>query len=315
MRIALWTLLTLFAACPSLLARDIHVNNISGDDRFLGYSQHASSTKTGPVRTIAKALRVAKKGDRVVLANTGIPYKESITLQGTLNSGFPDAPFRLVGNGATLDGSAPVPAEGWKHYRDNVFRFRPSRMQYQQLFKDDVPVARVVVEKGAYALPKLEPLTWCLYNGHVYFCVEDGQLPRFYNLSYSSLPVGITLYKVRHVVVRDLVVQGFQIDGVNAHDSAFSVELINVTARGNGRSGISIGGASRATLNTCLAGSNGVAQLRTEGWSNTEVQDSDLLAESAPSIVRDGGRVIVDSVEFHGDVLEKDIVPGDMAEE
>jgi hypothetical protein len=315
MRIALWTLLALFVVCPSLMARDIFVNNISGNDRFRGYSETASSTKTGPVRTIAKALRIAKTGDRVVLANTGIPYRESITLQGTLNSGFLDSPFRLVGNGAILDGSAPVPVDRWEHYRDNVFRFRPSRMQYQQLFKDDVPIERVVVEKGAYALPKLEPLTWCLFKGHVYLRVEDGRLPRFYDLSYSSLPVGITVYKVRHVVIRDLVVQGFQVDGVNAHDSAFSTDLINVTARGNGRSGISVGGASRVRVNTCLAGSNGVAQLRTEGWSKADVRDSDLLADTAPAIMRDGGRVIVDDVEFHGDVLEKDLVPGAMAEE
>ena len=52
------------------------------------------------------------------------------------------------------------------------------------------------------------------------------------------MPVGITLYKVRDVAIGDLTVQGFQLDGINAFDGAFDIQLSGVTCRGNGRSGI-----------------------------------------------------------------------------
>ena len=57
--------------------------------------------------------------------------------------------------------------------------------------------------------------------------------------------MGITLYEVRNVVIRDLIVQGFQLDGINAHDGVFDALLKKVTCRGNARSGICVGGASR----------------------------------------------------------------------
>lgn len=73
----------------------------------------------------------------------------------------------------------------------------------------------------------------------------------------ASQTVGITLYQVLNVEIQDLVVQGYQLDGVNAHDSAFNVKLVGLTCRGNGRSGISIGGALRVELEACLVGNNG----------------------------------------------------------
>jgi hypothetical protein len=107
------------------------------------------------------------------------------------------------------------------------------------------------------------------------------------------LPVGITLYEVRHVVIRDLIVQGFQLDGINAHDGVFGASFIGVTCRGNARSGISVGGASRVRVEGCVVGNNGAAQVRTEGYSHTRVINSHLLDNTAPPVVREGGTVHV----------------------
>jgi hypothetical protein len=90
------------------------------------------------------------------------------------------------------------------------------------------------------------------------------------------------MYEVRHVVIRDLIVQGFQLDGINAHDGVFDALLKRVTCRGNARSGISIGGASRVQIDECLVGGNGEAQLRTEGYSHTRLVSSRLLSDTAP---------------------------------
>jgi len=93
--------------------------------------------------------------------------------------------------------------------------------------------------------------------------------------------------------VRDLVVQGFQLDGVNAHDGVQGATLAGLNCRGNGRSGISIGGASRVRIESCLVGNNGAAQVRTEGACHAQLVGCDLLDNTAPKIVRDGGKVVV----------------------
>jgi hypothetical protein len=116
-------------------------------------------------------------------------------------------------------------------------------------------------------------------------------LPDSYDVQYSDLTVGVTLYEVRNVVIRDLIVQGFQLDGINAHDSVFDTVLREVTCRGNARSGISIGGASRVRLENCLLGDNGDAQVRTEGYSHTHIVDCEILDNTAPALKRDGGKV------------------------
>ncbi|MFV1963839.1 MAG: right-handed parallel beta-helix repeat-containing protein [Pirellulaceae bacterium] len=274
-----------------LFARDIYVDNVRGDDARDGSSPAVQGRLAGPCRTIGRALQRANNGDRIVLANNrGEAYRESVTLQAGRHSGLPNRPFTLDGNGAVLDGSQPVPPRAWQHVQGHVFRYRPPGMSYQVLYLDDKPAKRAAVSLGE-GLPDLAPLQWCLYQRHIYFRAEKNRLPRHYDLAYTGLPVGITLYEVRHVVVRDLIIQGFQLDGINAHDSVFDAELVGLTCRGNGRSGISIGGASRVDITACLVGDNGAAQVRTEGFSHTRIRNCDLIETSAPALLREGGEV------------------------
>jgi hypothetical protein len=238
------------------------------------------------------------RGDQIVLANTGVPYRESITLEGGRHSGYPSRPFVIRGNGAILDGSWQVPVAAWEHFRADIFRFQPHRTAYQQLFLDAVPVPRVKLAPDANNVADLEPLTWCLFNRQIYFRPEKDKLPPYYNLSCAGWQTGITLYKCERVLIENLIVQGFQLDGINAHEGVFHSQLIGVTARGNGRSGISIGGASRVKLDTCVVGNNGAAQVRTEGWSTTELVDCDLIDNTAPGLVRDAGRVTINGVKL-----------------
>ena len=283
-RVAFSAFFFCWAILSSASARDVYVNNVAGDDARDGSSPTMVGTQGGPCRTIGRALRLAKNGDRVVLADTGEPYRESITLQAGRHSGVANRPFELVGNGAVLDGSQPVPKGAWTFVSGEVFRFQPPRMSHQILYLDGRPAKRRRVEPGE-SLPKLGPLEWCLYDRYVYFRPEKDKLPRQYALSYTALRVGITIYEARHVIVRDLVVQGFQLDGVNAHDGVDQGALVGLTCRGNGRSGISIGGASRVKIVACLVGDNGAAQVRTEGFSHTQIVNCDLLDNTAPTLV------------------------------
>ena len=135
MRTACWVV---FVACLLLrqaAARDIFVDNLGGDDKCSGLHTRPQADASGPVRTIAKALRPAQAGDHVVLAKSAQPYHECVSLVGTRHSGAGRLmPFVLDGNGAVLDGSTPIPVEGWSFYRDNIFRFRPQATSGPILF-------------------------------------------------------------------------------------------------------------------------------------------------------------------------------------
>jgi hypothetical protein len=148
--------------------------------------------------------------------------------------------------------------------------------------------------KNDEPLPDLKPLEWCMWRQAIHFCVEDNAAPRSYNLSYAAHPVGITLYEVHGAIVTNLIVQGFQIDGVNAHDGARDCSLVSLVCRGNGRSGISIGGASRVDIRGCTLGNNVVTQLRVEGKAQAKVEQSKLLETRVPTYQIDGGRLWID---------------------
>lgn len=307
---------------PVTLARDIFVNNRSGDDRFTGRQRETSPDGTGPVRTIEKALRLAQQGDRIQVENTGEPYRESLSLMGSRHSGYLQQPFLLAGNGAVLDGSAPVPADAWEHYGavrasaqtsdgsktsgvwKSVFRFQPPRVQYQQLFLNGRPVPRVAAAAAADEPPKLDPLQWCLHRGYIYFAVERQKLPGDYPLSYASRPAGISLLAVQNVLIQDFTIQGFHLDGINALESCRMLRTLRVTCRGNGRSGIAVGGASLVDVDQCLLGDNGFAQLLTFPWSETHLRNSELVSNTAPAWVDHGGKVFRDGQEIRGGLDE-----------
>lgn len=301
MRNRLGVLVVAVAICAAVVpafSGDIYVDNVLGNDRSTGGRPEPG--EFAPVRTIAQALRLAQPGDRIVLANTGQPYRESISLVGSRHSGAAGRPFILLGNGAVLDGSAPVPAEAWQHYRGDVFRFQPPGTAFQQLLLGALPAVRVPGDHRAAEPPALRPLEWCLYRGNVFFAVQPGKLPDQYPLAYAHHSVGITLFHVDQVVIQDLVVQHFQLDGINVFNSARRVSLVRVTARGNGRAGVAIGGASLAAIDHCLLGNNGEAQLLTLPYSETYVYQGELLGNTAPGWVDAGGRAWFDGVAKSG---------------
>jgi hypothetical protein len=271
-------------------AADIYVDNLTGDDRRNGLEPKSYGVGNGPVRTITKALRLAQKGDRIFLTNNpGVPYRESIAISGGFHSGIATFPFQLIGNGATLDGSLSLAEAEWEFVTGETFRVRPPRGAHQRLFLNDQPAEFVASVGDARA--QLKPLQWTLLQGQIYFCCEKGKLPTSYNLSCCGLRTGITIYQVEDVVVTDLIVRGFQLDGVNAADTAFKTKLLGVVSQDNGRSGFTVAGASRVTLDQCTSAGNGNSQLRAEGYSQTTIRDCELNPASAPALVRDGGRV------------------------
>ncbi len=296
MRILLAVCIVSLVTASPLSARDIYVNNVGGDDHQLGNAPTSSSEESGPTRTIRRALKLARFGDRVILENTGQPYRECISLEGPENSGSKMTPFVLEGNGAILDGSLPVPTAAWQPVAGDVLAFQPPRTSFCLLLLDGELTGRQSgIDRRDYSL--LKPREWTLTERQILFRVEQNALPSDYELSYTALPVGVTLYGVRNVVIRNLFVQGYRIDGINAHDNAFEVALEDLTCRANGRSGISVGGASRVAVRRSVLRDNGTTQLRTEGWSHTRVVQSELVEGGQAAWIMDGGQLIIDGKE------------------
>jgi len=288
------------AVCSTnALADDIYVNNASGDDKFNGKPLTDSSANAGPVRTIKRALELAVRGDRIFIQKTAEPYRESLTIQGVKHSGTDYQPFRIVSDGAILDGTSSINPRSWEHYSGNIFRFMPELKSHQQLYLNGKPADRVIPQANNY-VPDLEAEQWALVDGWVYFCSDQQKLPTEYDLRYCKHQTGITLYEVHDVSIEGLTIQGFQLDGVNAHEAVENAAIRHCKIRGNGRSGLSVGGASRVTIATTLLGANGAAQVRSEGYCILDIKDCRLLESpnTGPAMDQQGGRIKVDGRDF-----------------
>ena len=283
--------LAFFASLSTACADDWYVDNIAGSDKQLG-------GMTGqPLKTIQQALLRAKPGDRIILKKTGEPYREQLSLIGPQNSGFRGRPFEIVGNGATLEGAEPIRGSDWEILGNNLFQYRPKRLSHQMLYLDDRPMEKGFVVGGD--LNQLKPLQWMQRDGWIVFRSEPGRGPYQYHLSCCARSVGITFYEAHDVLVTGLTVQGFQLDGLNVHDRAEQIAIENCVLRGNGRSGLSVGGAADATIASSLIGDNGRAQIRTEGFCRLLVDSCDIIEQAGRiPIENDGGKVVRDGISI-----------------
>jgi hypothetical protein len=269
----LYCFLALLLLGSSAIGREIIVDNVAGDDRFTGQQPRDPNGLAGAVRSIGHALQLAHGGDIIVLTKSDTPYRESVSLVGSRHSGTAQQPFMIRGNGAALDGSAPATAEMWENFKGAIFRLRGRPTGFAQLYLDGQLPPRVSVASTAKTLPNLQAGQWCLFGGQIYFCVEKNKLPGDYKLSYAKQQTGVTLFHVEHVRIVDLIVQRYQLDGINLNNSAREVSLVNVTCRGNGRSGIAVGGASLANVETSLLVSNGGREKGSELFFGSKTPD------------------------------------------
>lgn len=286
-RLATMWFFGLFATLSTVRADDWFVDNISGNDRSSGM------VEAQPLKTIQAALLRAHPGDRIILKKSAEPYREQISITGPNNSGLPGRPLEIVGNGAVLEGADPIRGTSWEVLGDDLFQYRPPQLSHQLLFLDGKPLEKF--PGPAAELPALQPLQWTQRDGWIVFRTEPGKAPYQYNLSCCRRTVGITLFQVHDVLIADLTVQGFQFDGVNAHDLTSEATVHSCVLRGNGRSGASAGGASKVTLASCLIGDNGQSQVRSEGYCRLTIDSCDILEQD--------GRIPLD---FQGGAIFRD---------
>ncbi len=243
--------LTLLAMCSVAHGGQIFVDNIAGDDRSDGTSNKKTSLEVGPVRTLERAMRLARFGDTVIISKTSKPYYGSLSLTGHRHSGSPQVPFRILGNGATLSGARSVPSELWKRHRDNVWSFEPTKKGRYLLLLDGEAVKRFPAQFTSHYPHGIEEGQFAVCMGRVFYRSPKGEQPGERAFAIAQGTTGVSLFGVRNVIIKDLKVENFRIDGLNAHDLCRNVLVENVTAIANGRAGMTVKGSAELVVRNC----------------------------------------------------------------
>ncbi len=280
-------------------AKTVYVNNTMGDDRFTGEREDFDVVEAGPVRTIKRATELARLGDTISLADTGVPYQECVSLTNKNASGInAEYPFILEGNGASLDGRVTVEHEKWEHFKEiyknvkdnppeyqgdifrlHVAKYYPNAVCYCMLFVDAMPIQNKSAEPMESPVGQLNELDAALFEGYLYFRPEKGKTPEDYKLEITALRTGITLNHVDHVVIRNLIVQGFQLDGISLANSATNVVIEQCTIRGNARAGLSVGWGSDVKAKRILTCANAFSEVLTLPYSRVKLEKSRLTGD------------------------------------
>lgn len=215
---------------------------------------------------------------------------KALPCKGGGNSGTASKPLQIIGNGAVLDGTVSLEEAPWEFVSGNRFRYSPRLKGTQILLLDGKLAKQIPATQNR--IPTLQAGEWTWFEGGFVLQSAPRMLPSGMRPACAGLSVGISLIDVHDVEISDLTLRGFQQDGLNAADNIRRTNLTNLTCEFNGRSGITIAGASRVLVDSCLCRHNGVAQFRTEGHCQVQLVENQFDPTSAPAMVNEGGQVL-----------------------
>ena len=297
LRLAILGLLTqLILAAQYASSAELYVNNEIGIDSCNGLSPVVTDQKTGPTRTIRRALELAKPADVVHVAPGSGPYFESLSLVGSRHSGVESLPFTIEARGATISGARRVPPDAWVEIAPGTWRFIPVRKGFAQLFLNQqrVPERVQTVDPNSKDIPLLQEHEWCYWKGSILYQQRSG-----YNSTPSRLPLefaydscGITLVDVEHVLIIGLHVERFRQDGINVHDRARNILLQDVELRDNGRAGLVTAGTSLVGARNSRITGNRLTQVLGLEKSWLELLDCKLDSDIGERTRSEGGTLL-----------------------
>ncbi len=278
--LSLGVLIALATAFPNgtVLAEVIYVDNFQGDDAFDGSTATPINPTDGPVKTIRRGLQLLRPGGSLSIANQGLPYYESMEIVGGKLSGGPLSPLVIEGNGAELNGSFPVPSTGWRNVGENLWQFTPFRKGSYLLIQDNKALPEIILPPNTRMLPEIPEGQWAAWKGSIYLRTSSLEVPAELNLWFAVRSMGVTLYEVHDVVVRNLKVRHFRMDGFNAHDRCKNVVLENITAEENGRTGVTAAGTSFITLQKPVIQNNGRHSVLITEKAGVQIDDETNVA-------------------------------------
>lgn len=283
--VAGWALSLLTAAAQ---ADVLYVNNRTGSNRNDGQVPTIEGLVSGPVRTISRAIQLARPSDTIIIANTGQPYYESISLTGRQVSGSEARPLHIQGGGAVLSGLIAIPDSAWQEVATDLWKVVPWRKGFFQLTLNGeaVPELRPADGEVWSEQPEVPVGSWCAWRGAIYYRSEKNVSPETLNFGIAARDCGLTLLDVEHVKISDLTVQHFRVDGISVHDRARQVLLENVILEANGRAGLAVAGSSEAHVTGASIRANRrysvlITEAGTVNFEASELDQEPVLESSA----------------------------------
>jgi len=213
---------------PAAAADTWYVNNQAGNDADDGRSAQAAFA------TIAKAIASARTSDAIVLADTGVAYREPIRLRRL--GGTPAQPFVIDGNGATITGLKPAPKEAWQRRADGTLFYPVPKKPYGVPFL----VQRRRRLPAAKSAEAVEPGQFFWGEDGVRFRPEEGKAIGDYALEATLVVSGLEIAGSSYITCRDLVSEFHSNDGFNVHGDCRGIVCENIVGRHNGDDGFSI---------------------------------------------------------------------------
>lgn len=229
--------------------RHYYVNPDTGDDAATGLSPVRSGTD-GPLRSIAKAIALAKAGDAVDLAPREKPYRESAVFHN--RSGEPGRPITLDGHGATLSGCEPIVPAQWEMtapglYRNaRLLRTNPAIIG-RYFFRFDGQMSHMGRSSKGRHLPlkkpqELQPGEWTFQDSDQAFYLKIDPARRLadYRIEAPLRSNGVGISgRCEHLLIRNVNATHVWNDGYNIHGVSRDILFENITAVECGDDGLS----------------------------------------------------------------------------
>jgi hypothetical protein len=217
-------------------ARIIYVDNKSGEDRCDGSSLMLEPNDVGPVRTLQKAMRLAKPGDRIIVIPTGDPLREEVLVDGRRQLGG-DASYPIVveGNGVELLGAVPMDNLAARPLGGGVYRLESvhgSTHGKDWLFVDG--------RRAPTGGKELEPGHAAVVDGWFEFRIDPKKTIWDYAFAESRLKCGISIVRSNYWTIRNLTIRGYRLDGAQVHGPVEGVRFEHCRFIDNGRAGVAV---------------------------------------------------------------------------
>ena len=203
---------------------DLHVDPATGND--------ANDGRTAPVKTIARAIKLAQPGDTVHLAPR--TYFESADLSN--KHGKDGRPITLDGHGAVLDGSEPVRDADWESLGHDLYRKvkllprMDDAIRIRWFFVWDGKMNRMGLCSKGPSLPLKKPdelqageWTYVQSEDAFYLKLPAGQSLEAANIRYPARSSAViesgsgSWLTVRHVTGTHVYNDGYNIHGAQRH--------------------------------------------------------------------------------------------------
>lgn len=244
-------------ALPTGPAREFYVNNETGDDKASGLAAKRTAND-GPVRTLAKAVKLLRAGDTLHLAATRRPYRETLRLNNGFG-GVEGKPIVIDGHGATILGCDPLRLAGWEEAgAPGLYKCARLSLKLEES-NEEAMLGRVFfvfdgavqhmgrTMKGAKAPFKapaeLKPGEWTYVAAEQNFYIKvagklaDAKIEAPYRL--NGVSISASKVAVTHVVIKNVVATRVLNDGFNLHGTTRDVLLQNIASYECGDDGFS----------------------------------------------------------------------------